>query len=84
MVEVAEKLDDIALFIEDARCFLTNSGTEAIEAAITLARYHTGQPQFIDFYGAFVAPGDRGSMRTADCCICPGAPTIEHRLLHQN
>lgn len=53
MVELAEKLDDIAPFTEDARCFLANSGTEAVEAAIKLARYHAGRPQFIGFYGGF-------------------------------
>jgi len=52
-VELAEKLDAIAPFTEDARCFMTNSGTEAVEAAIKLARYHTGRPCFIGFYGAF-------------------------------
>ncbi len=53
MVELAEKLDEIAPFAEDACCFLTNSGTEAVEAAIKLARSHTKRPQFIGFYGAF-------------------------------
>jgi 4-aminobutyrate aminotransferase len=52
-VELAEKLDAIAPFTEDARSFMTNSGTEAVEAAIKLARYHTGRPCFIGFYGAF-------------------------------
>jgi 4-aminobutyrate aminotransferase len=32
---------------------MTNSGTEAVEAAIKLARYHTGRPCFVGFYGAF-------------------------------
>jgi 4-aminobutyrate aminotransferase len=52
-VELAEKLDEIAPFREDARCFMTNSGTEAVEAAIKLARYHTRRPHFIGFYGGF-------------------------------
>jgi 4-aminobutyrate aminotransferase len=52
-VELAEKLDAIAPFAEEARCFMTNSGTEAVEAAIKLARYHTGRPCFLGFYGAF-------------------------------
>ncbi|HEX2140890.1 MAG TPA: aminotransferase class III-fold pyridoxal phosphate-dependent enzyme, partial [Candidatus Limnocylindria bacterium] len=33
--------------------FLTNSGTEAIEGAIKLARYHTRRPAIIAFEGAF-------------------------------
>ncbi|HXH11816.1 MAG TPA: acetyl ornithine aminotransferase family protein [Alphaproteobacteria bacterium] len=52
-VELAEKLDAIAPFTEHARCFMTNSGTEAVEAAIKLARYYTGRPHFIAFYGGF-------------------------------
>jgi 4-aminobutyrate aminotransferase len=37
----------------DARVFLANSGTEAVEGAIKLARHHTGRPNIIGFYGAF-------------------------------
>jgi 4-aminobutyrate aminotransferase len=32
---------------------MTNSGTEAVETAIKLARYHTGRSNFIGFTGAF-------------------------------
>ena len=32
---------------------MTNSGTEAVEAAIKLARFHTGRANFIGFTGAF-------------------------------
>jgi len=35
------------------RVLFTNSGTEGIEAAIKLARYHTGRPGIIAFSGAF-------------------------------
>ena len=35
------------------RVFLANSGAEAIEAAIKLARYHTGRKHLIAFHGAF-------------------------------
>lgn len=52
-IELAEKLDGIAPFEEEAVSFLTNSGTESVEAAIKLARYHTGKSQFIGFLGAF-------------------------------
>lgn len=53
MVELAEKLNEIAPFHEAAVAFLGNSGTEAVEAAIKLARYHTGRSNFIGFTGAF-------------------------------
>lgn len=52
-VELAEKLSEIAPFEEPAQIFLTNSGAEAVEAAIKLARAATGRGQFIAFYGAF-------------------------------
>jgi 4-aminobutyrate aminotransferase len=37
----------------DAKVFLANSGTEAVEGALKLARHHTGRPNVIAFYGAF-------------------------------
>lgn len=52
-VELAEKINEIAPFTEDAVCFMTNSGTESVEAAIKLARYHTKRSEFIGFLGAF-------------------------------
>lgn len=52
-VELGEKLDEIAPFEEAAVSFMTNSGTEAVETAIKLARYHTGRTNFIGFTGAF-------------------------------
>ncbi len=52
-VKLGEELNRIAPFKEPARCFMTNSGTEAVEAAIKLARYHTGRSQFIGFLGGF-------------------------------
>jgi 4-aminobutyrate aminotransferase len=52
-IRLAEKLDEIAPFEEAAVSFMTNSGTEAIETAIKLARYHTGRPRFIGFFGGF-------------------------------
>lgn len=52
-VELGEKLDSIAPFQEKAISFMTNSGTESVEAAIKLARYSTGRSQFIGFMGGF-------------------------------
>jgi 4-aminobutyrate aminotransferase len=50
--DVCERLDDVAPF-SPARSFLTNSGTEAVEAAIKLARYATGRQYLIGFYRSF-------------------------------
>ena len=52
-IALSEKLNEIAPFEEDAEVFLTNSGTESVEAAIKLARLHTGRSQFVGFLGAF-------------------------------
>jgi 4-aminobutyrate aminotransferase len=52
-VKLGEKINEIAPFEEDALSFMTNSGTEAVETAIKLARYHTGRTNLIGFTGAF-------------------------------
>jgi 4-aminobutyrate aminotransferase len=52
-VKLGEELDRIAPFSEPASCFMTNSGTESVEAAIKLARFHTGRTEFIGFLGGF-------------------------------
>ena len=52
-VKLAEKLDKISPFKGKTSSFMTNSGTESVESAIKLARYHTQRSQFIGFLGAF-------------------------------
>ena len=52
-VELAEKLVSIAPFNEDAMTFMANSGAEAVESALKLARHHTGRSQFIAFFDSF-------------------------------
>ena len=52
-VRLAEELASIAPFEGGARSFFGNSGAEAIEAAIKLARYATGRPAIIAFLGGF-------------------------------
>ena len=51
--DLAEKLATLAPGESAKRVFFTNSGTESIEAALKLARYHTGRQQIIAFFGAF-------------------------------
>src|SRR5271156_4196071 len=53
MAELARKLASIAPGSEPKRVYFGNSGTEAVEAALKLARYHTGRGQFVAFFGAF-------------------------------
>jgi 4-aminobutyrate aminotransferase len=51
--EVCAELDRITDVGGPARTFLTNSGTEAVEAAIKLARNSTGRQYLIAFVGGF-------------------------------
>jgi 4-aminobutyrate aminotransferase len=53
MVELAEKLSGLAPGAGTKKVFFTNSGTEAVEAAFKLARYHTKRQHVIAFQGAF-------------------------------
>src|SRR5580692_4930995 len=51
--ELAEKLTQITPGKFAKRVFFSNSGTEAVEAAFKLARYHSKRQNMIAFYGAF-------------------------------
>ncbi len=51
--ETCRRLDQIAPMSGPTRSFLTNSGTEAVEAAIKLARNHTGRQYLVSFLGSF-------------------------------
>ena len=53
MVQLAEKLGSITPGKSPKRVYFGNSGTEAIEAAMKLARYHTKRDKFIAFHGCF-------------------------------
>jgi len=51
--DVSERLARLAPISGETRTFLSNSGTEAVEAALKLARHHTGRPNAIAFLGGF-------------------------------
>ena len=53
MPELAQKLAAIAPGPGPKRVYFGNSGTEAVEAAIKLARRHTNREKIIGFYGSF-------------------------------
>jgi 4-aminobutyrate aminotransferase len=53
MVTLAERLSKIAPMPGPHRVYYGNSGTEAVECALKLARYHTKRQQVIAFFGAF-------------------------------
>src|SRR5438270_8409646 len=53
MITLADRLSKIAPMPGPHKVYYGNSGTEAVEAAIKLARYHTKRQNIIAFYGAF-------------------------------
>lgn len=53
MITLAERLAKLAPMSGPVRVYYGNSGAEAIEAAMKLARYHTKRQGIIAFYGAF-------------------------------
>lgn len=52
-IRLAEQLVALTPGRHAKQCFLANSGTEATEAAMKLARYATDRPYFISFLGGF-------------------------------
>jgi 4-aminobutyrate aminotransferase len=53
MTELAQRLSDVAPMPGPHRFYYGNSGAEAVECALKLARYHTGRQNIISFFGAF-------------------------------
>ena len=53
MVDLAEKLSRLVPGTGPKKVFFTNSGTETVEAAFKLARYHTKRQHVIAFHGGF-------------------------------
>jgi 4-aminobutyrate aminotransferase len=53
MAALCERLARLAPGPSKKRVFLSNSGTEAVEGAMKLARYATGRTAFVAFKGAF-------------------------------
>lgn len=51
--DLCERLSKIIPMSGEKSVFLNNSGSEAVETAIKLARYHTKRPYIIAFFGAF-------------------------------
>lgn len=53
MIMLAERLSAVAPMPGPHRFYYGNSGAEAVECALKLARYHTGRQNIISFFGAF-------------------------------
>ena len=52
-VRLGERINELDPMGEPVMCFFAQSGTEAVEGAIKLARHHTGRSRFLGFLGAF-------------------------------
>jgi 4-aminobutyrate aminotransferase len=52
-IDLAQKLAELAPGNKPKRVFFTNSGAEALEAGLKLARWHTHRSRAIAFFGAF-------------------------------
>ena len=82
-VRLAERLAALAPGPEPKRVFFTNSGAEAIEAALKLARRHTGRNRALAFmnafhgrtYGAMSLSGSKPMQRRG---FSPLVPDIHH------
>jgi 4-aminobutyrate aminotransferase len=75
MVTLAEKLAALTPGNVARRVYFGNSGAEANEAAIKLARYHSGRDKFIAFLGSFHG-------RTMGALSLTGSRTIQKRGFH--
>jgi 4-aminobutyrate aminotransferase len=86
MVDLAQKMAALTPGGIPRRVYFGNSGTEAIEAAIKLARFHTGRKQFVAFYGAFhgrtmgslALTGSRSGQRKNFFPVMPGVHHVPY------
>jgi 4-aminobutyrate aminotransferase len=75
MVQLAEKLVALTPGNVPRRVYFGNSGAEAIEAAIKMARYHSGRDKFIAFFGGFHG-------RTMGALSLTGSKVVQRRGFH--
>ena len=91
MAELSEIIAKLAPGSGGKKVFLTNSGTEAVEAAIKLARYHTKRQHIIAFHGAFHGrslgalslTASRSSHRSRFSPLIPGVHHVPYGFCHR-
>src|SRR5260221_8835268 len=71
-IALAEKLTSLTPGKSPKRVFFTNSGAEALEAALKLSRWHTNRSRIIAFMGAFHG-------RTYGAMSLSGSKTVHRR-----
>src|SRR5713226_7918809 len=82
-IDLAQRLAKLAPGPTAKRVFFTNSGAEALEAALKLARWHTGRSRAIAFFGALHGRTDgamslSGSKLVHRRVFSPLVPDIHH------
>ncbi|MGE5358678.1 MAG: acetyl ornithine aminotransferase family protein [Bacteroidales bacterium] len=82
-VRLGERINELDPLGEPVMCFFAQSGTEAVEGAIKLARYHTGRGRFIGFLGGFHGRtmgslAFTASKYTQHTGFFPGMPGVTH------
>jgi len=85
-IALAQKLATIAPGKEPKKVFFCNSGAEAVEAAIKLARHATGRQHFISFFGAFhgrtmgalALTGSKAGQRSRFSPLMPGVVHVPY------
>ena len=75
MVRLAETLARLTPGGVERRVYFGNSGAEAVEAALKMARYHSGRDQFVAFLGAFHG-------RTMGALSLTGSKVVQRRGFH--
>src|SRR5579875_621625 len=75
MAKLGEKLVRLTPGDFPKRVYYGNSGAEATEAAIKMARYHTGRDKFIAFFGGFHG-------RTLGALSLTGSKVVQRRGFH--
>ncbi|MFQ5903351.1 MAG: acetyl ornithine aminotransferase family protein [Candidatus Binatia bacterium] len=91
MAKLSEKLSHMAPGRSPKKVFLTNSGTEAVEAALKLARYSTRRQHIIAFLGSFHGrtmgslslTASRSSHRAHFAPLIPGVHHIAYGYCHR-
>ena len=92
MPAVARRLSQVAPMPGPHKFFYGNSGAEAIECAIKLARYHTRRQNIIAFYGAFHGrtmgalslTGSRPQQRRRFAPLVPGVTHVPYPNPYRN
>jgi 4-aminobutyrate aminotransferase len=91
MMELAEKLSQLAPGTGTKKVFFTNSGTESVEAAFKLARFATKRQHVIAFHGAFHGrtmgalslTASRSSHRAQFSPLVPGVHHVPYAFCHR-